>query len=312
MRGPVGDATEVRMIARASGWASTGAGIAVLLLATAGRSDPLAWEGSISLDPIAPGIPEFAITGSGVATLNGSGGGIHLTRLRLAGGIAGSAVVPITDPDVGSLNPVSMRAALTLGTGTLAPFDPPAPPTAEQLTRAALPVRGVARLCLVFTDCRDSIDLDLTRNEGGTGVGVGGLLTEGGAGLIRISVLAAPWTVRTASIPLRTSGGGTVAAVAAGWRHGAFSFTSSTALPGGAVSLVTPLAVTSDDAQALAMFARLTVRFVPEPAPALLLSAGVPALLALAHLRSRQRRRIRCARSPIRSSVAASRSRWSP
>jgi hypothetical protein len=44
---------------------------------------------------------------------------------------------------------------------------------------------------------------------------------------------------------------------------------------------VTPVRVISDVGQAFGMFARLTVRFVPEPGPLLLLGSGISALAVL-------------------------------
>jgi hypothetical protein len=111
------------------------------------------------------------------------------------------------------------------------------------------------------------------------GLGVGGILTVNGYGSgTQISAEAAPWTVRTASLTVVTQNASPVTLTAQGWLHGAGSFTSSTALPGGALSLVTPLRIISDAGQELALFARLSLRFVPEPGFALLLGAGVAGL----------------------------------
>jgi len=56
-------------------------------------------------------------TGTGVATVNGSGGLGHLSTLRVAGGISGSTTIPTTDPAI-----TVIRLATGLGTGTLAPI----------------------------------------------------------------------------------------------------------------------------------------------------------------------------------------------
>jgi len=256
-----------------------------LLFSFAATSPALAssmrWAGTLDFEFAAESLSPIAFTGSGVATLNGSSGGIHLTALRIAGGITGSATAPVTDPEMATL--LSVRATATLGTGTLSPFSPPVPPGQPQLTRRTLPVRGAVRLCILLPGCDTAIPLALTVNRGRTGVGVGGLLTVGGfTSGTAISLEAAPWTLRTATLPIPTSGGGSATLAAAGWLHGPATLTSSTALTGGSVSLVTPVRVTSDAGQAFGMFTRLTVRFVPEPRPLLVVAFGASGLVALA------------------------------
>jgi hypothetical protein len=249
-----------------------------LALASPGRASPMAWTGTLDFEFVAS--PPVTFTGSGVATVNGSSGGIHLSALRLAGGITGNATIPLTDPASGTL--LSLRATVSLGTGTFFPFSPPAPPDQPQLTQRTLPIRGVLKQCVLLPGCGTYLPLPLTLNEGRTGVGVGGLLTAGGfSGGAAISVEAAPWTIRTATLPIATSGGGSATLFAAGWLHGPYTFSSSTARTGGAVSLVTPVRVISDAGQAFPMFARLTVRFVPEPSVLLLLGSGIAALAVM-------------------------------
>ena len=70
------------------------------------------------------------------------------------------------------------------------------------------PVHGVVKVCLLSTACTQYLPLVLSQattinGVTGTGVnavGVGGLLTAGGYGGIRISLQAAPWTVKTATV----------------------------------------------------------------------------------------------------------------
>lgn len=245
------------------------------------------WVGTLALEFTAPGLGPIAASGAGVASVNGSLAGAHLVSLELAGGVTGSETVPVTDPAAPS-SFLAVQASVALGTGELAPFAPSAAAGAPQLTRATLPVAGVLRLCVLSTDCDSALAIPLTRDLGASGLGVGGLVTLGGFGKgTQISALAAPWTVRTATISLATPGGSGVTATARGWRHGAVSFTSSTAIPGGALSLVAPLHIETDAGDELGVFARLGVRFVPEPARGLSLASGLVALALLA----RQRRR---------------------
>jgi hypothetical protein len=265
--------------------ASAGLGAWVLacaLVSPAARAGEMQWEGTLGLEFIGSGQPPIEIRGVGVASVNGSAGGVHLSTLRFAGGLAGTASTILTDPELAPI--VSLRASVTLGTGTLLPFVPSAPPGEPQLTHPTLPVRGVVRICMFFPGCALSLPLPLTASAGQIGLGVGGLVTANGFSKgngPRFSLEGSPWTIRTAGIPTTTSQGETVTLVAQGWKHGPFTFTSSTALTGGSLSLVTPARVTSSDSQEFSFFTRLTVRFIPEPGQALLLVSAVSGLLLI-------------------------------
>ena len=130
---------------------------------------------------------------------------------------------------------------------------------------------------------------NLTENSGLTGVGVGGMLTVGNVGPIRISVDAAPWTVGTASVSLPTPSGDVIDFATQGWVHGPASFAGSTALTGGEVSVVTPIQVTAGlEGQRLTSIVRLQVRFVPEPVRWVLIVTGVVGLALLGSSRRQQ------------------------
>jgi len=254
------------------------------LLALPAHAEPLRFDGTVSFEFAGQGFPPLRIAGSGIATLNGSAGGTHLTRLRLAGGISASAVVPVTDPEATARGIVAARALVTLGTGSLAPFSP----TPPGLTQGKLALRGFVGPCLFDPSCLPGgfIPLDLSQGSE-TAVGVGGSLTAGGAGDVRISVLATPWTLHTALLTVTTPSGASALIPAVGSRHGALSFTTSTAIPGGQLSLVTPVRVTSEAGNALNLFGRLTVRFVPEPGVGLLLGSGCAGIAVLTRARHR-------------------------
>ena len=261
-----------------------------LLAAWLGYSGParavvVAWAGTLSLGDLGGSSSPQTFSGTGVATVNGSGGGIHLNELRLAGGITGSTAIPVTDPDSGTL--LSLRVEVTLGTGSLYPFAPLAPPGQPQLTQRTLPIRGRMRFCVLFPGCVSSVPLSFTGYQGQVGMGIGGLLTVGGFSEgLAISLRGAPWTIRTASVSVTTSQGATVTLTSAGWIHGPSSFTSSTVLAGGALSLVTPMQITAGG-QPSGTFARLNLRFVPEPGRLLLLTAGLGGLVATGRRRTR-------------------------
>jgi hypothetical protein len=264
------------------------AGALAALAAGGASGEPLAFQGTLRLEFLS--LPTVEVQGVGIAAVETSGGGPRLRALGLAGGIAGSALVPVTDPVVVAGSGISdVMGELALGTGTLAPFWPPATLFEPQLTRGAVPVRGAARLCFFHVPgCELDWALPLTRGGGATGLGVGGLLTLGGYAPLRISVEVAPWTVGTASIPVETRGGGSLLVPAHGWLHGPASFTQSTALPDGALSLVTPIRVVSQYGRPYQGFGRLTLRFVPEPGRLVLLACGVLGLVALGRRRGRR------------------------
>lgn len=256
--------------------------LACALLSPPARAVEMQWDGTLGLEFLGSSQPPIEVRGVGVASINGSAGGIHLSTLRFAGGLAGTATTIVTDPGLAPI--VSLRASVTLGTGTLLPFVPSAPPGEPQLTQRTLPVRGAVRICMFFPGCGVSLPLPLTASTGQIGLGVGGLVTANGFSKgngPRFSLEGSPWTIRTAGITTATSQGETITVVAQGWKHGAFTFTSSTALTGGSLSLVTPTRVTSSEGQEFSFFTRLTVRFIPEPGRALLLVSAVSGLLLI-------------------------------
>jgi len=243
----------------------------------------LGWHGTLDLDLGA--LQTLRIEGSGVATVNNSGGGSHLNTLRIAGGITGSGTIPVTDPDAtGTIASIQIKG--TLGTGTLSgisgapPLNPP----------ATLPIKGFTRVCL-FTGCSTTgfLPLNNTTNSGATGIGVGGLLTLGNVGAIRISLVNGPWTLGQVSGINQTKDGGFVTLSRTGFVHGAASSNSSTATPSGLIQLIAPQQVTVSGLQSnsseLTLFASLTLHFVPEP---LLIGSGVVGLGLLGRSRMKK------------------------
>ena len=266
------------------------AAAAVLQSPIPARADFLAWTGRLSFEALPPPIPDQAITGSGVAEVLRSSGAA-LRTLRLDGGIDGTALVTLTDPTVAAGGLAAVQLEARLGAGTLGPFFPPAPPTAPQLTRSVLPVRGSLRHCILNPTCMNVIEipLDTTTPQGSYGVGVGGIATQDPFGAHRVSLLGAPWTVRTAYLTLTTTAGGSAVVGASGFAHGPSSFTGSTALVGGALQVVTPIVVSSLGGSVPATgFARLDIRFVPEARSFVALCAGALVLLLLAPRRPAQ------------------------
>lgn len=259
---------------------------AFLCLSGDAHARPQPWIGKLEI--VLPGFGETELdTGGGVATLEDAG--VQLEAISLMGGLAGTTLLPVTDPLVSNGGLVAIRATAALGSGDLR-IDPTGFFGGPILTDGTLPLPGNLRLCmLVPTNC-DGLVMPLTRQtvNGTIGIGVGGMLTVGGLGTIRLSVLGAPWTINTASVRAQTGDGALVTLLSAGFVHGPLSFTGSGAVSisdeGGAVQLVTPIRVTTlpgltGNREALGGFARLTLHFVPESGSLFLIGSGVVALV---------------------------------
>jgi hypothetical protein len=251
----------------------------LVLLLTAGQASAKAidWHGTLDLE-MWRGRAMHPLIGSGVATVNDSSGSAHLSTLRIAGGITGSGTIPVTDPNTTGQVKSVHGTGISLGTGTLSGISG-APPLGQN----ALPVAGFMRVCLFHAGCVTNLPLNLTQNNGNTGVGAGGLLTLGGNGSIRISIESAPWTLATVSGLNQTVKGGYKTLTRVGFVHGGASASnSSTATNSGVIQLVAPQQVETDglagNNTVLALFSTLTLHFIPEPGLLLLIASGVVGL----------------------------------
>jgi hypothetical protein len=281
--------------------------VAMLAIGVVGTASarPMNWEGSLLLE--LGDLPALGSTGGGVATVNNSAGAIpaHLQTLQLKGSrgaVAGTAMVAITDPTVSANGIASIRVQATMQTGTFAPISGGAASTTV-LTKNVLPVNGLAKVCLLATTCTNFLPLQLTQHTATSmakGLGIGGLLTiGGGTNPIRISIEAAPWTIKTGTsvdeITTPMTPGGVkkfVNRTVQGFAHDPSSTTTSTAQPSGVVQLITPMQVvtnlTSGSNSKIALFGFLTVHFIPEPGMLLLLGSGVAGLVLLGRHRMKK------------------------
>ncbi len=255
----------------------------------------MAFESTLTLHGTAAGTPTIA-AGTGVAEVTGSFG--QLTSVRVLGGhVAGSAVVPVTDPLVsnGGLVAIEISASLPLSASTRVGFDPFGGPFGSaRLTRGTLPMRGERRNCLIFLSCATSVrqTFPFHTAQGDVGYGVGGVLTFGGTGTLRVSLDAAPFTLGPVTLENPTSQSAVATQVVAGFVHGplsnSFSGANTVASAGGALQLVSPVRTRTvgGSGPGFAMhYVRLDIDFVPEPSLAFGLGASAVLLLRLARAR---------------------------
>jgi hypothetical protein len=258
-----------------------------MLIAGQAGAKTMEWQGTLNLELWQGN--DITFYGSSVATVNGSAGGAHLSTLRLAGGITGSGVIAVTDPETtGTIKSIIVDTA-SLGTGTLSGISG-APPLSPPAT---LPIPGHARVCLFVENCATNLPLNLTLNDGNTGIGVGNILTLGGLGSIRISIEGAPWTLTTVSRVTQIAGGNFKTLSRVGFVHGAESASdSSTAVTSGVIQLISPIQVQTSgvpgNSSLVALFTTLTLHFIPEPGLLLLIGSGIVGLGLLGRSRMKE------------------------
>ncbi len=296
-RGPIkGSIMRRVLILLAAAMLALGVGISA-------SAKPLNFTGTVST-AIGTELPALNNTLGGVATVNNSAGAIpaHLQTLQLKasrGAGQTSAMVAITDPVVAANGIASIRINSDLGTGTFAPISGGAASTTV-LTKNVLPVRGLSKVCLLSTQCTNFLPLVLTQHVATSmakGVGIGGLLTIGaGTNPIRISIEAAPWTIKTATkidqitTPMTPMGIKVFINVSGkGFAHDPSSTTTNTAQPSGVVQLISPMQIvtnlTSGSNAKISLFSTMKLHFIPEPGMLVLLGSGVAGLVMLGRRR---------------------------
>jgi len=195
--------------------------LAVLLLAGQAGAKTMTWHGTTILK-LGAYPPDGMILdpGSGVATVNNSSGGPHMSTLRIQGdGVPDSGVWVVTDPET------TPQIKSIIVTGTMQSATMTGISGATHGGPHELAMAGFTRVCLFLPGCITNIAMQNTKNNGNTGVGVGGIITMGGLGSIRISVEGAPWEIHTVTQINQTKKGNFLTLSRAGWVHGAGSAT---------------------------------------------------------------------------------------
>lgn len=251
--------------------------------------------------------------GVGVTTLNTSGSGMHLNTLSIGQGAQGAVpglslntILPVTDPIVSNGGIVSVRLT-NVGPrpdgaggpggapGVLAPISGAIQSTTTPAGGlGTVPTTGMVRICLAAIGCGLNLPLDVgaTVNGVAVGGGVGGILTIGGLGTIRISILGAPYTVKTVTAFNRTNNGAIDTYTEKGFAHGPLSATSSTGQTSGVLQVVTTNHTSTvgvpGNSDLSGQFSRILVHFIPEPGILLLIASGAAGMALLGRKRIRK------------------------
>jgi hypothetical protein len=236
-------------------------------------------------------LPGITVQASGMANINGSAGGLHISSLNLVGG-SFKAQVSVPVPNAA---PIS---GIVLAGGTITQMTHLAVPKSVNLTfniptgsvsnaaanfagmsggsgGGTMPINGVALVCL-FDVCSGAPSANLVVPL--TPVGQGGTVFAVGA--VSITAIGAPWVAGTAAVATVT---------AMGFAHGAESGASTTNGASGVLSLVVPVFVSTSlpTFPVVPVFTRLTLHFIPEPGTLLLLGSGIAGLAVLGSRRLR-------------------------
>jgi hypothetical protein len=278
--------------------------VASLGLATTAGAAVVEWSGTMIVN--VGTLPQFQHFGTGVATVNGSAGGIgHINTiawhdgLTFTGGNNVPEVIPLTDPDnptLISLRGTGMRMGDPVWSQNMTFNGISGGPPLGSLNTGRMP--GKMKMCILFPGCANYLPIPFG-TKGGQGVGVGGMITvntfQNGQGF-KLSIQGAPWTIGIASIQgvtTTTPNGGisTYTKTLQGFVHGPASGTSSTAAISGVLQIIAPVFIETNLGQPdtfQAVWQELRLHFIPEPGLLLLLGSGGAGLVMLGRNRMRK------------------------
>ena len=204
-----------------------------------------------------------------IGTLGSISVPVPTTTVDVTGGVLslpqGIVVVPPTTIPITSFPGGLLTSAVVSGQNGVGSFAPPLPATIGDLgLHGAMPILGSIKLQGPLAATPITIPLSV--------VGAGGSVSVAG-----IQLQGALWTTRVAHV---TTPSGFVQESLTGTRNGPLGQVGST------LTLVTPIYVNAADLVRIPAFGSLALRFVPEPGTALLLGAGIAALVGFGRRRT--------------------------
>jgi hypothetical protein len=295
-----------------SGWVALAVIAAGAALAAPARADKLLFQGTHAIKFAQNGVlKEVSATGTGVAVVNGGGGGSTLNTIELTRAFAKiNATAIATTPGIGvdeirfqnvRINP--LLAGPKGIPGEFAPILAAVKGTkVMSLTRSTLPAAGTIRLCNL-SGCPGSVAVKLTQTNMGValGPGVGGTFVATGMSGTKVTVMGHPWTVNTTTVSYRTKMGAVANFTLAGTAKGPLGMTGTTlntvmgtmgSVMGGTLQLVSGIQTTcagcGGNNSPSGQITRLTLNFAPEPSLLALLTAGAAAVALLGLTRARR------------------------
>jgi hypothetical protein len=295
-----------------SGWVALTVIAAGGALAAPASADKLLFQGTHAIKFAQNGVlKEVSATGTGVAVVNGGGGGSTLNTIELTRAFAKiNATALATTPGIGvveirfqnvRINP--LLAGPHGIPGEFAPILAAVKGTkVMSLTRSTLPAAGTIRLCNL-SGCPGSVAVKLTQTNMGValGPGVGGTFMATGMSGTKVTVMGHPWTVNTTTVSYRTKMGAVANFTLAGTAKGPLGMTGTTlntvmgtmgSVMGGTLQLVSGIQTTcagcGGNNSPSGQITRLTLNFAPEPSLLALLTAGAAAVALLGLTRARR------------------------
>lgn len=279
--------------------------LGVLALFVAGGANAVIMEtwSEISLQFTNLGRAEASATATGLTTVTVAGSGdTHLETISFGfePGQSINTSIPVTDPTASPITSViltSIQGRPDLQGGVIGNISGAVASTVGNILPNTIPSTGGVTICLLvppLDPCQAQLNLDVgaqTPNGKFIGGGVGGILTIGGTGTIRISVVGAPYTVKTVTAVNRTGNGGFQVFQESGFAHGPESLTSSTGQQSGVLQLVTAnhtTVVGPGDNDISGNISRVLVHFIPEPGLLLLFGSGAVGMALLGRKRIRK------------------------
>ena len=246
------------------------------------------------------GRAEASATATGLTTIHtSSSASSHLSTItaEFNPGLSLNTTISVTDPTAAPITSViltSIRGRPDLQGGIIGNISGALANSNLGVLPNTIPSTGGVTICLLIANpCDFQLNLLVGATSAGVqiGGGVGGILTIGGLGAIRISVVGAPYTVKTVSAVNRTENGLFDVFSEHGFAHGPASITSTTAQASGVLQTITANHTTvigPGDNDISGNISRVLTHFIPEPGLLLLFGSGAVGMALLGRKRIRK------------------------